>query len=687
MHLNKFNANNKNKMSQTELNGNNSPDQSQGLINDFNLDGENSVITSTGNGINLSSDKRLFDQDLDTSSVSNELKGKVLDGHSCDGDDRVVNSESNEPVVQDNSVLTTNSDLSGTNYADEKPNGTEQEKSKGTLIAENVKEKTEDIEENHTFNTTKTNTEGRNSSENNREVELIIEKKSDADSLNKKDTDQDNLNDKNEGALEAQGQDETLIDETETKDATVIADDSKDIDYKDDFEDEDVKLKQEESAEHETTNNINTESTDIINGLESREVKISGDKDHTDDNEEKNGSSDKKADPDTEEIINIDKKDSDRTSLNDKVENEEQVILDGDEAIPKVILTASTEQDPSDSETESNSKETFANSASESLKEEDNDQKTENGSNETQEDISVGLNTNDNKEKVKDSKDSGFIGNVESSELGENLSVRNKEKYKTDEDSDDFWNTDEPDNIKGKETKHDTLLLEQNGNKSFGKVCSNMDTDSDSEKKSSGDDGTEVQKTANKKNEDQGEYLTATEDTETTETRNGNDRSTGETDSSRRLDPPLSQPEPQKLPEKPPSPEPVKQESPLEQLLKRNVEIDGSVESISDLETKMTFLLQSIKHVMKHYKERLTLQTLRDFTDDMGKFRGDFLSITDAYQRCGHLATTMNNHLKELRHTTEDCKTIIYRKFQNEDLATWIDITAEKEEGNAFFKL
>ena len=124
-----------------------------------------------------------------------------------------------------------------------------------------------------------------------------------------------------------------------------------------------------------------------------------------------------------------------------------------------------------------------------------------------------------------------------------------------------------------------------------------------------------------------------------------------------------------------------KQKSPLEQLLKQNVEIEGSMENINELEHAVTSLLVSMKSVMTYYQERLKLQALKDFTTDLGKFRGDFQSINDAYKRCTTMSLTINQHLKDLRHMTDDVKSQISKKFQNEDLSTWVDVTPEQEKG------
>lgn len=138
--------------------------------------------------------------------------------------------------------------------------------------------------------------------------------------------------------------------------------------------------------------------------------------------------------------------------------------------------------------------------------------------------------------------------------------------------------------------------------------------------------------------------------------------------------------------EKTKSPEPVTppppQESPLEQMLKRNVEIDGTVESLPQLEANVTTLLNSMKEVMKFYSDLLKLQALKDFTKDLGKVRGDFTSINEAFKTCNSMSTNLNQHLKELRHITDEVRLQIQRKFQQEDLNTWMDVSPDKEEGN-----
>jgi hypothetical protein len=123
------------------------------------------------------------------------------------------------------------------------------------------------------------------------------------------------------------------------------------------------------------------------------------------------------------------------------------------------------------------------------------------------------------------------------------------------------------------------------------------------------------------------------------------------------------------------------QESPLEQMLKRNVQIDGTVESLPKLEETVTTLLNSMKDVMKYYSDLLKLQALKDFTNDLGKFRGDFISITDAFKICNSMSTNLNQHLKELRLVTDEVRSQINRKFQQEDLKTWVDVPIEKEKG------
>lgn len=132
------------------------------------------------------------------------------------------------------------------------------------------------------------------------------------------------------------------------------------------------------------------------------------------------------------------------------------------------------------------------------------------------------------------------------------------------------------------------------------------------------------------------------------------------------------------VPEEPPEP---KQKSPLEQLLEKNVEIEENVEILDEFEFKMVVLLTSMKNVVSHYSKILKLQTLRDFTQNLGKFRGDFQSIHGAFKRWDEISVNLNKHFKELKNETDDVKTMLNRKFQQEDLNTWIDTPPEKEHG------
>lgn len=136
--------------------------------------------------------------------------------------------------------------------------------------------------------------------------------------------------------------------------------------------------------------------------------------------------------------------------------------------------------------------------------------------------------------------------------------------------------------------------------------------------------------------------------------------------------------EQQNVPEEPPE---SKLKSPLEQLLEKNVEIEENVEILNEFEFKMVVLLTSMKNVVSHYSKILKLQTLRDFTQNLGKFRGDFQSVHEAFKRWDEISVNLNKHFKELKNETDDVKTTLYRKFQQEDLSTWIDTPPEKEHG------
>ena len=142
----------------------------------------------------------------------------------------------------------------------------------------------------------------------------------------------------------------------------------------------------------------------------------------------------------------------------------------------------------------------------------------------------------------------------------------------------------------------------------------------------------------------------------------------------------------EKVKEKPKVEEPVvKEPSPLELLLEKNVEIQGKVGAFDELEVKITSLLTSMKHVVSHYSDVLKLQSLRDFTLTLGKFRGDFQTINEAFQRWSEISVNINKHFKDLRVETDDIKTALCHKFQQEDLNTWIDVSPEKEQGELCF--
>ena len=125
----------------------------------------------------------------------------------------------------------------------------------------------------------------------------------------------------------------------------------------------------------------------------------------------------------------------------------------------------------------------------------------------------------------------------------------------------------------------------------------------------------------------------------------------------------------------------IQQLSPLEQLLQKNVEIDGSLDTVDEVENKITKLICSMKDVMKHYTAILKIQALKDFTQDLGKFRGDVKSVNEAFKRCSLMSVNVNKRLRELGHEMDEVKSQLARKFQQEDLSTWIDKTEEHEKG------
>ncbi|KAK3098637.1 hypothetical protein FSP39_021461 [Pinctada imbricata] len=123
------------------------------------------------------------------------------------------------------------------------------------------------------------------------------------------------------------------------------------------------------------------------------------------------------------------------------------------------------------------------------------------------------------------------------------------------------------------------------------------------------------------------------------------------------------EPEPEVEPE--PEPEPIK--------ISRNVNIDGAVDTLTTMEDKVTDLLADMKVLMDYYHENLTSKHLSEFVDDLDKFRGDFQSLRDAYQKCESLFTYFNKSLKDLRGSGEQLNSLMDKKFREEDLEMWIE--------------
>ena len=702
-------------MSQEDLNSANNYSHTEKSTHDFNLAEETAVITSSEKENNQFCDKTVFDQNLSTERVGNKLSDQRSLQDRSERDEQSVNSGNTETVLTTNSVVSESVDrqVDPDNEADETndvTNNNLQEtgnitpstalgnsagikvEGKDCGISKDEIEPTEEVTQSNSYRNSVDSTTGNEFSKQKDEIEHIAKTKAHSDNSKEEETnvilnekeqkEPDHSNSTEESAKHddqvtfesgeitlgaprsisesERGQSVELIRENE------LQEDEKD--YKDDFEEDEAILEEEK-----TINRIESETSDTLN-QGTKNVENSIQKDGSQENlPSRNNKQDSVDQEETETTNNDIEKPDDRSN---EPEYEDQVIVDGDTDIPKVVLTQSG--DLSDSDTEESKRDELSEITEEKTHDIDSNKKDE--GKETVTDMSI---SGSHKQTVDDIKDSGFIG---SSTSTENQIQENQERYRADEDNDEFWDVDETDKGNKKEMK-DNVIMDNESEKTH----SGLENNANSSKLNS-ENVTEGKIPAEKKIEnesahdekmDMEEYLTAKEETEqpkqieNTDDGNANTKeNSGKTDKDNEKKSETVQPPPV-----PPPPEPIKQENPLEQLLMRNVEIDGSVESITELETKVTTLLQSMKEVMKYYMEQLKLQPLRDFTTDLGKFRGDFQSINDAYQRCGQLATTMNNHLKELRRATEDAKTMVYRKFQNEDLSTWIDVPPEKEAG------
>ncbi|CAG2245877.1 unnamed protein product [Mytilus edulis] len=67
--------------------------------------------------------------------------------------------------------------------------------------------------------------------------------------------------------------------------------------------------------------------------------------------------------------------------------------------------------------------------------------------------------------------------------------------------------------------------------------------------------------------------------------------------------------------------------------IRRNIKIDNAVDTVAELEVKVQDLMENMKDLMSEYTTRLNNQPLSDFVMDLDKFKGDFISLRDAYKK------------------------------------------------------
>lgn len=635
------------------MNSVNNCEKPKDLTNDSNLNGENSVIVSTQNENSQYSDKKVFDQDLNTPAISNEPDDKRSSLSETEKDEHNVNSGNNEPWFENTS------NVSSVAFDREDQQNNKEDENDTVLNGEQINENAEDeVKEAATQETINDSDAAR------KEIDAVYE-----------DTD---LKVENKAEFNVS---ESVIDKTEIvqehqdKGPNILGSDTdnendekkEDEGYKDDFEEGNEENLTEEKSP--VLNGDLTENETVITQNEPNKIETIDENKQTD---LLNGETPKES-AETDSNDKENSRDS-TNNVNSIVEKDDEVLKDDGDEIPKVILT--TSGDPPDSDSEQTGE---INKLISEDSQQINDSK----------DFGDKLKENN---ASNSNEDSGLVGNSNNSESNESLEQK-EEQNKTDDDNDAFWDIGETDRENLKESQNSvTENREESKEETNIAVVNNSSLNPNSQTEDKEDLNEVKTPRVNVKKEEidkrmqsvQGEKLTTKEvvgNMDAINATKSNVDNSGLANRQHEEEKELEEP-PQHEPVQQPEPESMKQESLLDQLLKRNVEIDGSVDSISDLENNVITLLQSMKTVVKHYSEQLNLQSLRDFSTDMGKFRGDFKSINEAYQRCGQLATTMSNHLKELRHCTEDVKTTIYRKFQNEDLGTWIDIQPEKEAGN-----
>ena len=635
-------------MSQEDLNNANDHIDREKSTNNFNLEEHQPVITSTDNTNNQFSDKTLFDQDLSTADISNDLNTQQSVQSTTEREGTSENSGENgtETHIQESSVMTTSSSVSNTidrksHHENEDPESrNDVQDNKVVIESSNVGNPT-----NNEFQKDATSTDG--------DKDEDREEKSPSTTLNDPLDNRvgNDLNSKNLDQSESsEGQNEISNDSNQQDDEQIKEPSDDDVDYKDDFEADGEPLEQKEN---EDTNENELSDDAIKDALQTSSIENIISSNETLDNQEEAERTDSYSKKQIEDV-------------NEPV-YEDKGIIDDNSKTPRTVDNI---DELGDTETTKTDNEPTGHDP------DDSGAKTR----EITENETETLTTEANQQCVGITNDSSNTDTGDSTLLPDNLT---QETYKADEDNDDFWNTDQDDKGNVKDSKLGEIKMDENLQGDNGKMSENESSKLDNERTNetsnqSGESKVPSGETIDKEENSQNINNVETENNrriENSDTVNKEENTTVKTDRDQKEVTESKQPPPS------PPPEPIKQESPLDQLLKRNVQIDGSVESITELDTNVVSLLQSMKDVMNHYMEQLKLQPLKEFTIDMGKFRGDFQSINDAYQRCAQLATTMNSHLKDLRRTTEETKTIMSRKFQNEDLSTWIDIPPEKEAG------
>lgn len=119
--------------------------------------------------------------------------------------------------------------------------------------------------------------------------------------------------------------------------------------------------------------------------------------------------------------------------------------------------------------------------------------------------------------------------------------------------------------------------------------------------------------------------------------------------------------------------------------IRRNIKIDNAVETVTELEVKVRDLMVNMKDLMSEYTNRLNSQPLSDFVMDLDKFKGDFVSLRDAYKEYESLFVFLNKSLKDLRTSGDEVNNLIAKRFREEDLTTWMESQEQFEEGKFYF--